>query len=120
MEFQNAIDIFIKSLLFTQLSQNTIIAYEKDLSQCKTIIDCEKLDDITYEHLQNYFVTLNDLGFKVGTLRRKRAVLNRVLKFIYNRGLCEERLFELLIKPQSLCFTNFAERNLMRLTITQL
>ncbi|OON99638.1 MAG: hypothetical protein ATN35_11600 [Epulopiscium sp. Nele67-Bin004] len=96
MEFQNAIDTFIKSLKFTQLSPNTIVAYEKDLNQCKTIIDCEKLDDISYEYIQNYFIALSDLGLKVGTLKRKRAVLHRFLKFSYNRGLCEERLFELI------------------------
>ena len=94
MTINKSIHYFKVSLEGMQLSPHTLKAYMQDLGQWQDKIEVENLDDLTFEHIQDYLIELQSQDLKPASLKRKRVVLHRFLKFCYEKRLCEERLYE--------------------------
>lgn len=94
MEINKAIHYFTASLHHSQLSQHTIRAYVQDLEQWQMSIDKTELDLLGFEDFQDYFMHLQENDLKVTSLRRKRVVIHRFLKFCYQKKLCKEKMYE--------------------------
>lgn len=92
MQIEKAIHYFMISLETEQLSSHSIRAYGQDLNQFKTFIEKEDLDELGFEDFQDYFIAFKDL--KAASLKRKRVVLHRFLKFCYRKKMCREKLYE--------------------------
>ena len=92
MEINKAILYFITALETEQLSIHSIRAYKQDLNQFCFNIHKVSLDELSFEDFQNYFVAISHL--KVMSIKRKRVVLHRFLKFCYKKKMCEKKLFE--------------------------
>lgn len=92
MIIEKGIQYFITSLEAEQLSSHTIKAYLQDLNQFKDSISKTELDDLNFDDLQDYFMNINHL--KPASLKRKRVVLHRFLKFCYRKKLCTQKHFE--------------------------
>lgn len=98
MEIRKAIDYFLGSLSYDGHSKHTIKAYKQDLYQWKQTINKEILDDLTYEDFEAYFLELHQLELKTTSLRRKRVVLNRFMKYCYDKKFCKEK-YDTYIDP---------------------
>ncbi|OON94895.1 MAG: hypothetical protein ATN33_03780 [Epulopiscium sp. Nele67-Bin001] len=96
MKISQAIEAFLISLKFSQLSHNTIIAYKKDLVQWNVLIETNELDTLTYLDFQKYAMKISMEGFKPSTLKRKNTVICKFLKFCHAKKLCQEPLQHLL------------------------
>nr|WP_307991384.1 tyrosine-type recombinase/integrase [uncultured Niameybacter sp.] len=94
MTINKSIHYFKVSLEGMQLSPHTLKAYMQDLGQWQDKTEVENLDDLTFEHIQDYLIELQSQDLKPASLKRKRVVLHRFLKFCYEKRLCEERLYE--------------------------
>lgn len=94
MEINKAIQYFVSSLHHAQLSQHTIRAYVQDLEQWQNSIEKIELDLLGFEDFQDYFMHLQENELKVSSLRRKRVVIHRFLKFCYQKKLCKEKMYE--------------------------
>lgn len=94
MTIQKSIHYFKASLESMQLSKHTLKAYLQDLAQWQTFIKVENLEELSFEILQEYLMTLQSLNLKPASLRRKRVVLQRFLTFCYEKRLCDEKLYE--------------------------
>jgi site-specific recombinase XerD len=97
MEIGKAITYFISSLHYEEVSQHTIRAYSQDLNQWLQSISQEEkehleLEALTFDDFQNYFMQLKKLSLKSTSIRRKRVVLHRFLKFCYDKKMCMELL----------------------------
>lgn len=94
MTINKSIHYFRVSLEGMQLSPHTIKAYIQDLGQWQEKIEVDDLDDLTFEHIQDYLIALQSQNLKPASLKRKRVVIHRFLKFCYEKRLCEKRLYE--------------------------
>lgn len=94
MEINKAVNYFITSLHHAQLSEHTIRAYSQDLYQWADAIAKNELNDLRFEDFQEYFMALQDSELKITSLRRKRVVIHRFLKFCYQKKLSNEKLHE--------------------------
>lgn len=92
MTIQKAITYFIIALESEQLSKHSIRAYEQDLKQFENWTEKEELDTLGFEDFQDYFMSLT--GLKVTTIKRKRVVLHRFMKFCHRKKMCTEKLYE--------------------------
>jgi site-specific recombinase XerD len=92
MKIKQAIRYFVTALETEQLSKHSVRAYEQDLNQFYMNAGKDHLHELDFEDFQNYFVEMSNL--KVSSLKRKRVVLHRFLKFCYKKKMCEERLYE--------------------------
>lgn len=92
MLIEKAINYFTLSLEAEQLSSHTIKAYLQDLSQFKNWVQKDDLDDLIFEDFQNYFIEIAHL--KINSIKRKRVVMHRFLKFCYRKKLCKDKLYE--------------------------
>lgn len=84
-------------------SENTIIAYRKDLEQFGAFLEQEMLtvDEITYRELRFYMASLQrNQGLKKTTLSRKTAALKSFFKFLNRDGLIEHNPADLLSAPK--------------------
>lgn len=94
MQIQTAITYFIGTLQSEQLSAHSIRAYEKDLIQFQIAIEKDTLDEINFEDFQKYFLVLSKL--KVTSMKRKRVVVQRFLKYCYRNRMTSEKLYEFI------------------------
>lgn len=92
MEISKAIDYFMSALTYEEVSEHTLRAYKQDLDQWAHYIPKEMLDTLTFEDFQDYFMYLQSLKLKTASLKRKRVVLHRFLKFCSTKKLCLEKL----------------------------
>jgi len=92
MEINKTILYFLTALETDQLSSNSVRAYKQDLNQFCLATNKNYLHELHFEDFQNYFVNMGHL--KVTSLKRKRVVLHRFLKFCYRKKMCEEKLYE--------------------------
>lgn len=92
MQINQAISYFVIALQSEQLSKHSIRAYEQDLNQFSNWSIKEDLDALVFEDFQTYFMDISML--KISTIKRKRVVLHRFLKFCYRKRLCKEKLYE--------------------------
>ena len=84
-------------------SENTIIAYRKDLEQFGTFLTQEMLtvEEITYRELRFYMASLQrNQELKKTTLSRKTAALKSFFKFLNREGLIEHNPADLLSAPK--------------------
>lgn len=117
MEINKATLYFITALETEQLSSHSIRAYKQDLNQFCLNIHKIHLDELSFEDFQNYFVSISHL--KVMSVKRKRVVLHRFLKFCYNKKMCEKKLFE-YIDPIKFKKTNTPKEVLTKEDIKEL
>ncbi len=96
MNIEEAKKYFITSLSYAQLSKHTITAYTQDLNQWINSLTKTELQDLNFMDFEAYFAYLQSLDLKVSSLKRKRLVIHRFLKYCYDKKLCEERLFEFI------------------------
>lgn len=94
MEISKAITFFMTSLYHAQLSQHTIKAYARDLEQWNDAMHKSELDTLSFEDFQDYFMTLQNHELKAASLKRKRVVVHRFLKFCYQKKLCKDKIYE--------------------------
>ncbi|MDA3730406.1 tyrosine-type recombinase/integrase [Niameybacter massiliensis] len=94
MTIQKSIHYFKVSLEGMQLSPHTLKAYMQDLNQWQECIEAVNLEEINFEMIQDYLIELQSQDLKPASLKRKRVVLHRFLKFCYEKRLCDERLYE--------------------------
>ena len=92
MSLEKAIYYFLEALESEQLSSHSIKAYQQDLKQFMTWTSKVNLDDLSFEDFQDYFISIKTL--KVTTIKRKRVVLHRFMKYCYRKQLCKEKLYE--------------------------
>ncbi|MHC1747037.1 MAG: tyrosine-type recombinase/integrase [Cellulosilyticaceae bacterium] len=92
MQIDKAINFFITSLKYEQLSSHTIRAYRQDLVQWQEAVGKKELGELGFEDFENYFIYLQELALKVTSLRRKRVVIQRFLKFCYDKKFSVEPL----------------------------
>ena len=86
MTLQEASSIFIQSLYDIGLSRHTIINYEIDIKQfIQHIGGCIELDNLTYPTISAFFSFLHGQALAHTTLKRKRIVIQRFLKFCYEK-----------------------------------
>lgn len=91
MTLENAGSIFIQSLYDIGLSNNTIISYQTDISQFINFIGNKvELDALTYPMISSFFSSLNNQKLAHASLKRKRIVIQRFLKFCYEKRLCTQ------------------------------
>ncbi|MBQ3119885.1 MAG: tyrosine recombinase XerC [Peptococcaceae bacterium] len=84
-------------------SENTIIAYRKDLEQFGKFLTQEMLtvEEITYRELRFYMASLQrNQELKKTTLSRKTAALKSFFKFLNREGLIEHNPADLLSAPK--------------------
>ncbi|MEG0353040.1 MAG: tyrosine-type recombinase/integrase [Cellulosilyticaceae bacterium] len=94
MEINKAINYFVTSLHHAQLSEHTIRAYSQDLYQWAAALTKNELNALAFEDFQEYFIALQASELKITSLRRKRVVIHRFLKFCCQKKLCIEKLYE--------------------------
>ena len=92
MQIEKAIFYFLESLESEQLSMHSIRAYSQDLNQFMKWTDKEDLDALGFEDFQDYFISIKEL--KIASIKRKRVVLHRFMKYCYRKQLCKEKLYE--------------------------
>lgn len=92
MKINKAMLYFLTALETEQLSSHSVRAYRQDLNQFCLAVNKDYLYELHFEDFQNYFIEMSHL--KVTSLKRKRVVLHRFLKFCYRKKMCEEKLYE--------------------------
>ena len=92
MKINQAISYFITALETEQLSEHSLRAYKQDLNQFCLTTNKMDLDDLSFEDFHNFIVAISHL--KVTSIKRKRVVLHRFLKFCYRKKLCKEKLYD--------------------------
>ncbi|WP_054743988.1 tyrosine-type recombinase/integrase [Cellulosilyticum ruminicola] len=92
MQIEKAIFYFLESLESEQLSNHSIRAYSQDLNQFMKWTNKEELDMLGFEDFQDYFISIK--GLKLTSIKRKRVVLHRFMKYCYRKQLCLEKLYE--------------------------
>ena len=89
MNLYESTRIFIQNLRDTGLSPHTVSSYQIDLKQFASQVGQEtSLDDLTYPIVNDFFSSLGARNLAHATLKRKRAVIQRYLKFCYEKRLC--------------------------------
>lgn len=96
MEITKAINFFITSLKYEQLSLHTVRAYQQDLIQWQEAVGKNQLETLGFEDFENYFIFLQEMNLKVTSLRRKRVVVHRFLRFCYEKKFCTEQLYNFI------------------------
>lgn len=117
MEISKAVHYFITAIETEQLSNHSVRAYKQDLNQFCTATLKTNLDELDFEDFQNYFISLSHL--KIPSVKRKRVVLHRFLKFCYRKKLCSKKLFE-YIDPIKSKKTNVPKQVLAKDEITKI
>ena len=92
MTLEKAIYYFLEALESEQLSSHSIKAYHQDLKQFMDWTSKKNLNELGFEDFQDYFIHIKKL--KVTTIKRKRVVLHRFMKYCYRKQLCKEKLYE--------------------------
>lgn len=92
MTIDKAAEYFLTSLEIDQLSKHTIKAYTQDLRQFISVIKKDELNELDFQDFESYFSLFKNL--KVTSLKRKRIVVHRFLKFCYRKKFCQEKLYE--------------------------
>ncbi|MGL4346132.1 MAG: tyrosine-type recombinase/integrase [Cellulosilyticaceae bacterium] len=94
MQLEKAVNIFITALKHEQLSLHTIKAYRQDLEQWQRLMAKQELDELTFVDFQDYLVAIQSMALKVSSIKRKRVVLHRFLKFCFAKQLCTVELHQ--------------------------
>lgn len=94
MTTKQAIQLFLTNIEYDGHSKHTIKAYRQDLVQWQACIKEKSLDDLCFEDFESYLSYLYQAKLTTSTLRRKRVVVHRFLKYCYDKRLCEERLYD--------------------------
>lgn len=94
MTITKAITIFMTTLKFEHLSPHTLKAYEQDLYQFKDFMKEQELENLDFETFQEYLTHIQELSLKTSSIKRKRVVLHRFLKFCHSKGLSQKELHQ--------------------------
>ena len=84
-------------------SPNTLAAYKRDLAQFKTFVEGTgpaRLDRLDPEELDDFVVSLRNMGYKTSTVARKVAATRAFLRFLYAEGVVESDLLDWLRQPK--------------------
>ncbi len=84
-------------------SPNTLAAYKRDLAQFKTFVEgtgAARLDKLDPEELDDFVVSLQDMGYRTSTVARKVAATRSFLRFLYAEGVVEQDLLDWLRQPK--------------------
>lgn len=92
MQIEKAIFYFLEALESEQLSKHSIRAYSQDLYQFMNFTSKSELNALSFEDFQDYFISIKSL--KITSIKRKRVVLHRFMKYCYRKQLCQEKLYE--------------------------
>ncbi len=96
LTIQEALNAFFAQLAYDGHSDHTIKAYRQDLTQWYDYIAVQTFEQLGFRQFEAYFMFLFDKQLKTTTLRRKRVVLHRFLKYCYDKRFCSEKLHELI------------------------
>ncbi len=91
MNLYEASCIFFQSLHDIGLSPHTIASYQTDIKQfVKVVGRATLLEDFTYPIVNDFFISLHTRNLAHASLKRKRVVVQRFLKFCYEKRLCTQ------------------------------
>ena len=91
-----AIQSFLMNIEYAGHSKHTIKAYRQDLLQWRETTLKTSLNQLDLGDFESYLSSLYHKELKTTSLRRKRVVLHRFLKYCYDKRLCEKKLYELI------------------------
>ena len=100
------IEKFIEYIQFEKrFSQNTIIAYKKDLSQFSEYIILEyqlnHIDKANYQMIRSWIVYLVGKSVSSGTINRKLSALKSYFKYLLKEAVIIENPMVKIISPKS-------------------
>lgn len=96
MRIEQAIRSFLTHITYDGHSPHTIKAYRQDLAQWQETLNKEMLNELQFEDFEMYLNKLYEEALKTTSLRRKRVVVHRFLKYCYDKRFCDERLYEFI------------------------
>lgn len=85
-------------------SENTVIAYRRDLMKLKSYMREQKITDvrkITSTHLNSYIFYLEREGFSASTISRNTASLKAFYHYMFQEGIIQEDITEMLHGPKA-------------------
>jgi len=99
-------DRFIQFIRFEKrYSQNTIIAYEKDLSQFQSYLITEykinKIDEVNYHMIRSWLVSLSSEKIGNRSINRKLSTLKTYYKFLIRENLISENPMFKILSPKT-------------------
>lgn len=106
MTLYKASCMFMQSLSDIGLSPHTITSYQTDMNQFVKLVGEETvLESLTYPMVNDFFLFLHTKNLAHATLKRKRVVIQRFLKFCYEKRLSTQD-HSVLIDPMRTKHTN--------------
>ncbi len=98
----NLIEEYLKYLRLKKLSNNTIMAYERDLKKFKSYLNANKLDikKVKDKDLQEYLDEMANSDNKPATINRQAATLRSLYKFLFKNNIVSKDPTENLIVPK--------------------
>lgn len=106
MNLYQASRIFIQSLADIGLSPHTIASYKTDTRQfVNGVGQMTLLENLTYPIVNDFFLSLHTKNLAHASLKRKRVVIQRFLKFCYEKRLSTQD-HSILIDPMRTKQTN--------------
>ena len=96
MEIDNAIEEFINFVrIEREYSEHSVTAYAKDLSELSIYAHDEKVPDdvkaLDFFTLRGFITTLYDRELSKSSIERKISTIKSFFKFLYRRGIIEEK-----------------------------
>lgn len=99
-------------------SQNTILAYERDLEQFLTFADVENFTEISAQTIQSFLQHLSSRRFAAKTLARKLSAVREFCRFLYSEKIITENpAAEILTPKQEKPLPKFLSYDEIRLLI---
>lgn len=88
----NLIDGYLEYLRMKKLSNNTIMAYKRDLNKFKSYLNANNFDikEIGLKDLQNHLDEMAHEGSKSSTISRQAASLRSLYKYLFKFNLVKE------------------------------
>lgn len=98
----NLIEEYLEYLKLKKLSNNTIMAYERDLKKFKSYLDVNNLDikKISINELQDHLDKMAKEESKPATISRQAASLRSLYKYLFKQSLVKEDPTENLKLPK--------------------
>jgi len=78
------INAFIESINIDNMSENTIMAYQKDIEQLFSELQNKTIEKVVKEDIINYINTLQQYSYKETTIARKISSIKQFFNFLYS------------------------------------
>jgi len=83
-----------------KMSQNTVVAYVRDLVQFLDFVPCRRIEEIGQRHIQQFLEQLRQWGIKERSQARKVSALRRFFGFLTKRAMLSEDPVEKISNPR--------------------